>query len=408
MIRLPLLLLLLLAAVSAAADATDERVWIALQAPASRSVIRAPAGLVEVRGLAGTGTPAVHDLVLVIDVSDSTAFASGVDLDGDGKVGRANRRVYNYIVRGIGEPPHALLPEHYSSDTDDTILLAELAAARRLLDQLSPEITRLGLVTFREHASVRAPLSHDRTALRDALDQLERDAAWQTGGTNFAAALDAALDVLGPARAREDTLTQRTILFLSDGQPTVPRNVAEKRAIEAAERVAEADAHIHGFALGPAALDHYAVYRDMALASGGRMTPLERPGDVVHEIERVELAGIAHVSLENTTTGEPGRAVRVFPDGSFDGFVTLAPGPNRVRVTARAPGGTFASQDLELVFDEYTPTSRAEAERVNLELESLGEILKARSAEIAERRRLAQERAAARTERELALEVGAD
>jgi hypothetical protein len=82
--------ILLIAAVAllAASGARAERVYVEVDAPHSGDLVREPMALVEVRGWVGTGLRGVHDVMLVVDLSASAFRASGVDVDGDGVIGR--------------------------------------------------------------------------------------------------------------------------------------------------------------------------------------------------------------------------------------------------------------------------------------------------------------------------------
>ncbi len=143
LIRAAISLALLLLPWSAAA----ESIWAELDSPLQREVVREPVGLVEVRGWAGTGQRGQHDVVLVIDRTASTFEPSGVDVDGDGVVGRTVR------IGNVGNMRRAL---EVVSDPDDTIAAAELVAARRLIERLDPTSTRMGLVTFARTEKVLA------------------------------------------------------------------------------------------------------------------------------------------------------------------------------------------------------------------------------------------------------------
>ena len=83
---------------------------------------------------------------------------------------------------------------------------------------------------------------------------------------------------------------------------------------------------------------------------------------------------LAQVEIANETTGNPGRAVRFFSDGSFDGFVRLAPGANRLSVQARASDGTLFGAARTVYFDP--------ADTSAMELEALRDLLRTRSLEI--------------------------
>jgi len=53
----------------------------------------------------------------------------------------------------------------------------------------------------------------------------------------------------------------------------------------------------------------------------------------------VRLTGLESLELRNLRSGEAGRAVRIFPDGSFDAYVALLPGANPVELVATVEGG---------------------------------------------------------------------
>ena len=88
-----------------------------------------PLGLIEVRGRAAVGGLRGYDVVIAIDVSDSTTRDSGVDVDRDGPAGETDP----VLRRWLGAQPDAdrhLLEQLAARDFDDSILMAELAAAR--------------------------------------------------------------------------------------------------------------------------------------------------------------------------------------------------------------------------------------------------------------------------------------
>jgi Ca-activated chloride channel family protein len=82
---------------------------------------------------------------------------------------------------------------------------------------------RVGLVVFAGDGFVQAPLTTDYGALRLFLDVAEPDQV-PTPGTNFGAALDAALEAFTAARPASDTTArpgnrrERALLVLSDGE----------------------------------------------------------------------------------------------------------------------------------------------------------------------------------------------
>ncbi len=66
-----------------------------------------------------------------------------------------------------------------------------------------------------------------------------------------------------------------------------------------------------------------------------------------------------------------GRATRLFPDGSFDGVVGLAPGENRISVTARGPGGIEQVAERVVVFERRDPRDAAEVQAAREKLARL-------------------------------------
>ena len=75
------------------------------------------------------------------------------------------------------------------------------------------------------------------------------------------------------------------------------------------------------------------------VANGGELLVVEQPGEIVDFVPHMSLTRLERVELENLTASKPGRAVRLFPDGTFDGYVQLVPGENRLRVTVYGEGG---------------------------------------------------------------------
>jgi hypothetical protein len=346
----PLGIALLLAAIllpgAAAADGADAP-WLRIDAPTAGITVRLP--LVEVRGRATPYGASAHDLALVIDVSDSTVLPSGWDVDGDGPGGRTSPSL---AARLAGNPE--LAERMATEDLDDCILMAELAAARGLLDRIDLRRDRVALVAFSDRARILAPLGTPREGLEAALDDLGDSFEHWLRGTNFGDAIGAAQRALGAENGPVDDGRQRSILFLSDGAPTLPPfdDLARQHALWAANAAAAAGIRIHAFALGVPADPGEAdggVFAALAARTGGTFERLTRAGDAIAKLPRTDLVGLAEVRFRNATTGQPGRAVRVFPDGSFDGFVELAPGANRVLVEAVASDGSQRQDERTVV-----------------------------------------------------------
>jgi hypothetical protein len=371
-----------------------ERVWLEIRSPSGGRVQRAPIALTEVRGVTGAGVPSDHDVALVIDLSSSTRLPSGVDVDADGRTGRSSERVTaSNWSQGS--------PEELCDDPGDTIAAAELAAARRLLAMLDPERTRVALVAFGDRGHLEAPLESPRPGLLRALDVLDGKHGWY-GGTSFSGALETAVQALGTT-AQTGRERRRSALFLSDGYPTMP--LPEPRPVEAALAAARSAAdrriRVFGFALGPEAVRGRRTLDQLTELTGGSLTALERPGDVLFHLPTVELSDVVAVEMENTTSGAAGRAVRLFADGTFDGFVPLVRGENRIRVRSKGAKGAAASEEIVVQYEPVQGTSR----EVEMETETLRRLLRDRTLEVELQNEMRRKRGDARRELEIRTET---
>jgi hypothetical protein len=347
-----------------------DRVWLEVGAPSEGERRSGRLDWVEVTGWAGVGVAVEHDIAVVVDVSGSTMVASGIDVDGDGRVGKQRKRI---------DPHKSFNPAHYSSDTDDTVLAAELLATRKLVRVLDPDRSRIGLVSFSSGAQVHAPIGTRGEAMEAALDELAEN--FGSGMTNMALAIELALDALERAGGEA---RRKTVLILSDGYPTAPGSgpVPNEAALLQAERAYSRDVIIHTFGLGLDGVEEGDVFAAIAKTTGGRYLRLASPGEVVNELPHIDLAGVASIRLENVTTGAAGQAVRVFPDGSFDGYVQLAAGDNRIRATAVSEAGEERSLERLVRFDPSAPRDAAEAERLEAEVAQFKLELEARALEL--------------------------
>jgi hypothetical protein len=358
--------------ISQAAGAADEQVWIDLRAPAEGLVQTLPVGMVEVSGSTGAGRLKYYDVAVAIDLSASSRLRSGVDVNENGVVGK--------LGPGIREDYWgSASPQELCDDPGDTIAAAEIMAVRRLLGLLNPERTRVAIIAFGDKAEVVAPLLSTRDEVLKALDLLDKRHGWY-GGTNYSAALDASREALLSVPADPKRERKRSVLFLSDGYPTLPppEPLPAKAAITSARAVGAADIRIHSFALGPEAARGRDVLDLMSRLSKGLLTEIERPGEVLFHLPAVELSEVAEVKLENETSRQPGRAIRLLADGSFDGFVPLVAGRNQIRISAVGIGGG-RGELLRTV--TYSPAP-GQAERVQMEVSRLRELLRARTVEV--------------------------
>src|SRR5919106_344638 len=152
-------LLIALAAWSNSAWGADPKVQVVSPRDGSRITQEQNTIVVSGKVASQTSRSANADILLVIDVSGSTSVYAGVDL-GDGaqlpdNCGSSSfpRPQISIGGFGFGQPPPRNLR--------NSILAAEVAAARRLLMQLNSETTRVGVITFSHGARLLQPLTHD-------------------------------------------------------------------------------------------------------------------------------------------------------------------------------------------------------------------------------------------------------
>jgi hypothetical protein len=349
-------------------------VRVEIQSPASGALVRGSFDLAPFAGVARAGDePTRFDVMLVIDVSASTRYPSGADVDGDGKLGKREPP----LVRG--------LPEVECSDPDDTVLAAELAAARALIGELDPERVHAGVIAFSgvadpegesaqpesvRDATLHQPLTSDTGLVRAALDRIAAEGP--SGGTDMAHGVRLATRELAgregaQSQARADA--RKVVLLLTDGKPSLPHGSADlddpediEAAAAAARAAAEVGIAINAYGLGPEANDVPVALREITRATGGVYEPVDVPGEIVARFSGVSFANVASVVAVNLTAGRMAELydIRLRPDGSFQGFVPVQPGTNRVRVSAFSSGGSRGSAEFTI---EFRRTDLSSAER---------------------------------------------
>ncbi len=383
------------------------RVRIDIEYPPAGSVVGGSACGVCVAGQAQSsgGELRRFDVIMVLDTSRSTVDPTGTDINGNGVVGRMRLGGLGTIFGGG------------STDPGDSILAAEVAGAKHLLQGLDPRSTRVGIVGFAgdlpgtgrrsKPAYTLVALTDEHERAEAALDEIL--ATDPEGNTHMAAGVDqATIELLGVrgAVSRPDPQAEKIVFFFTDGQPTLPYGPeAEsdnvRAVLRAANRAARASIRIHSFAIGPEALEGPIAVVEMASRTEGFFTPVRHPADLVNAVEDVNLANLESVDLMNRTTKQPARYLRATADGSWAGFIDLATGANRLRVEALADDGATGGRELDVRFDaeaKSPPVPKQLAARRNRLLEECLRDLK--------RRRLSAEQQ--RTEevrRELQIEI---
>jgi Mg-chelatase subunit ChlD len=388
-----------------------------LETPADGATIGDPQrlALVSGRALAVQGDYRAFDIVFVVDTSRSTADPAGADIDGDGRVEPAETHD-SVFGRMLALRPGA---------SGDTILAAEIAAARRLLAQLDPRTTRVGVVTFAgdtdpltPDAVLEAPLTADYERVDRALGGVL--ARGPQGMTNMVSGLDLAVAELERSEPRAGQARPlRIVLLMTDGQPTLPIENAQmqntRMAIQRAARAGAADIRIDTYAIGPEALREPLVAVEMAAVSGGVFTPVVRPADLRSVFGEISFSEIESLTLRNRTNGaRPGRILRN-SDGSFSALLELAEGRNVIEVEARATDGTEGRRQVVVTWaagaGEQELDARRLAQRTRLleirllelrqhrldqDAERDRRLLEALREEIARERKKAEQRAAER------------
>jgi hypothetical protein len=342
-------------------------VELRVERPTTGATVEAELFLAEIEGLASGGGAdgQGYDVMLVMDVSKSTASASGADVDEDGV---------------LGEDPHLGLyaPGEYpedvrSTDPEDSILHAEVRAAGTLLDGLDGKRVRVGLITFsgevdpqtgrqkrpdQRDATLQVPLTNDYAQVRAALGRVL--ARGPHGATNFSAGIRLATQELAGLSGAASALrpgAKPVVLFLTDGVPSFPVGLAadpdpgDLEAAVAAARVAQAAGiRINTYAVGPDALAKPKAATEVARVTLGTYTPVVEPGAIAAALQATSFANVEDVGVVNLTTQESAADVRLNPDGSFQAFVPVREGRNRVLVNALASDGSEANLEIEFDF----------------------------------------------------------
>ncbi len=337
------------------ADKPPELV-LEIDAPMAGSVIGDATGTAFVSGkaLALFGEYQTFDIVFVIDTSDSTAAPSGADVDGDGTIGERRGEKFLSILGRVLPLPN--------TDSGDSILAAEVAGMRALLDQLDPRTTRVGLVAFSgdndaltPDAETVVPLTSDYEKVESGLSAVFRQGPH--GLTNMVSAVSlATIELLGTQSAYSTKRdgAKRVIMFLTDGQPTLPLENSQlqnaKMAIQQAVRAAKLDVRIDTFAIGEDALSEPVVVVEMARVSDGVFTPVRDPKDVRAVFEEVSFSDIEKLEVRNKTTGAPASQLISNADGSFSALLDMKEGDNTIEVFARSTDGTEGRREVNVKF----------------------------------------------------------
>jgi len=322
------------------------------------------------------------DIMLVIDISGSTIQYAGVDLgdagqipDGAGSSGFPRPQI-SIGGLSLGSPPMRNLR--------NSILAAEVAAARRLLLQLNAQATRVGVITFSEGAKLLQPLTQDFDQVRRGLDDILR--AGPYGGTNMVEGIRTGItELMGFGMSEKRTDAVKVEFLLTDGFPTLPIGGGKRvtpedanLAINAARLAGKAGVKVHVFALGEEALTYPLAAVGIAKESGGTYTPVMRPADVLAVVENISVVGVDYVQIVNQTIGQKATNLRLAADGFFSSAVPVVEGRNQIDVFARASDGTTGRDSITIYYQAGTQKSLdlevflEREKKLKLEVERLG------------------------------------
>ena len=292
------------------------------------------------------------DIFLVLDVSGSTAQYAGADFAEFSQL--PNFYIDRRKLGGLGLPC-AGRDRPGPLNLRNSILAAEIVASRRLLSQLNPKTTRVGVITFGEEVWLRQRLTHDFDEVRNALDMIYKRGPY--GGTNMVDAIRVATDeLLGKGESEKYLDSIKALVFFTDGFPTRPSaDCTEKDAdlaIHAAQLAGKARISIHVFALGEEALSNPRAAVGIAKESGGTYTPVVRPADVMAVVNRISAVGVDSIEVTNETLHQTALRSRLAADGFFASAVPVVEGLNRIQVLGRASDGSLAR---DIVNVKYQP-----------------------------------------------------
>jgi hypothetical protein len=346
------------------AGAVSTTLKLEIEEPADGSIVGTPEGaFLAGRALALLGEFKRFDVILVLDTSGSTNAASGADINGNGIVGASG-------LSGIFK----------QTDPGDSILAAEVAAAKKVIESLDPRNTRVGLVTFagtadqydpysgqiysdsNPDAITEEPLTTNYERVTRALDRVFKRGP--EGATNMTEGVRLAIKELKGFRggmSKPDPGSQKVVLFFTDGQPTAPYPQEFSRdnvrsVLRAASQARRADVQVHTFAIGPEALEGPIACVQLAAYTGGYFTPVSSPGDLPAVVDTVNFANLEALTIKNVTSGADATETIINADGSFGALVPVQPGLNRLEVVATATDGTSTKAEVTVSFAPGAPS----------------------------------------------------
>ena len=330
------------------------------------------------------------DIFLILDTSGSTVLSAGAEFANQAELpdkyvlgGVPALQPQISISRrgfGMGSPGY----EATRLNLRHSILAAEVVASRRLLAQLNPQSTRVGVITFAKDARLVQPLTNDFEQVRRVLGEVYW--AGPNGGTNMVEGIRLGISELlgiGQSAKRQDAI--KTIFFLTDGLPSLPtgdgRGVAEtdvKLTVNAASLAGRAGIKIHVFGLGDEVVNFPWAVQGIAKESNGTYTPLSRPADVLAIMDQISVVGVDSVQIVNQTSGQKASNLRLAADGFFAAALPVVEGKNQIDVLARSSDGSNSRASISVFYQPGTQKSLEleifleKEKKLKLEVEKLG------------------------------------
>ena len=364
-------------------------------------------GFLAGRALAPRGLLRPTDMIFVLDTSGSTAEPSGADVNGNGVTDKRSLGGFGRVF-GVDDV-----------DPGDSILAAEVASARHLVEGFDPRMHRIGLVTFAGEtrgpyggevynaATTIVPLTRDYNTFREGLEEVL--ARGSEGATHMAAGVDQATrELLGlrGAHSTPNPKARRVVLFLTDGQPTLPypnhASRENRRAVlRAAERAARAQIRVYSYGIGQKALARPEAVEQLAEITEGIFTAVHDPADLVRTVAETDFSEIESMAVRNLTADADAASLERDGVGHFAVLVPLATGENRIRIRVRSRDGREVEREHVI---HYNPDGREPAPPREL-VASRNALLQRRLVELQRSRVVLERERTEQARRELVLEI---
>jgi Mg-chelatase subunit ChlD len=330
------------------------------------------------------------DIFLILDTSGSTVNSAGAEFANQAEL--PDKYVFggapilqpqiSISRRGMGMGPPIFEPTRIN--LRHSILGAEVVASRRLLTQLNPQTTRVGVITFAKEGRIVQPLTNDFEQVRRVLDEVYW--AGPNGGTNMVEGIRLGITELlglGQSAKRQDAI--KVQFFLTDGLPSLPtgdgRSLAEtdvQLTLNAARLAGRAGIKIHVFGLGEEVVNFPWAVQGIAKESAGTYTPLSRPADVLAIMDQISVVGVDFVQIVNQTSGQKAANLRLAADGFFAAALPVVEGKNQIDVLARSSDGSNSRASISVFYQAGTQKSLEleifleREKKLKLEVERLG------------------------------------